>query len=167
MDAIQRLSNSRTAGNVRQAIGTARSTMDSIVSRFSGFAGDVQNFVEGSTFVGMNWALAEKIYDAVDEYCRSLEEIAAQLDDRADAAQSFAGTELLKSIQEYLSAIKYMTNAWCSQLRKYNETVKYAIEEYQKSHTDLASNVSTGAQSLESDAKDMYIDTGLKGTTGE
>lgn len=152
MGLISKFQNAVSGSKAIDAVQSAGDWISSAKSTVQGWAGTAYTVASnGSTFVGMNYNAVPTIRDAIRAYVKNIQTVADGLKTDAEASQAVHG-DIVKSTQDYLAAIKEITDSYVSTLLVYSDKMQEYYEAYAKSDTSLASSVGDEARSLTSNA---------------
>ena len=152
MGAIQKFTNlvggSRASDYVRGAVDWLKGARSGV----QGWAGSMyQTASNGSTFIGLNYSEVPNIRQAIRTYVDNIQKVADGLNTEANAEIAVHG-EITNATKSYMMAIKEVVDSYVSTLLAYSDKMQEYYETYKASDTQLSSDVSSEAKSLQSSA---------------
>lgn len=147
--------------SVKSKIDSAVNKIETAKNKVSGWTGTIRQAASyQSSFIGINLNGAEQIRTEIRTYVKGIQDIAQKLDENADPKGAVASQAVQNATHRYLVAIKDMTNAYVSTLLTYADQMYLAAEKYKTSGAATASDLSSEADSVTSDASETtYTET--------
>ena len=107
-------------------------------------------FGSGTTLVGITAEFATASSEAIETYCKNIEDILSKLDS-ADSTKAFKGSQIGTALANFIEGVK--TSA-LSYLNKLKAAEKQIVESVQKAYntqdTDISSNLTSDTSKLNS-----------------